>query len=73
MRNNFIRIFESMKISNLNFGTSGFVKSTYTVAKSLVDSEIHLFLLVQMNTTEFAGSTRKKWMLRFGMRLLPTA
>ena len=48
MRNNFIRIFESMKISSLNFGTSGFVKSTYTVAKSLVDSE-NSFVLTGAN------------------------
>ena len=48
MRDNFIRIFESMKISSLNFGTSGFVKSTYTVAKSLVDSE-NSFVLTGAN------------------------
>ena len=37
-----------MKISSLNFGTSGFVKSTYTVAKSLVDSE-NSFVLTGAN------------------------
>ncbi|MGN0728716.1 alpha-amylase family glycosyl hydrolase [Treponema sp.] len=49
---NFVRIFEGMKISGLDFGPAGFMNSTYTLARLLVDSE-NSFMLTGAN--EFNG------------------